>query len=164
MKRLFSLPTLCLKEGKSEIILKWVEAFKGLAFWSACPSATNEEHLLMLLIVRCPQSVSKSLCYRWVRRLKGGISFIHFAIEREKERIQELSVHFRQTLEVRWWSQLSFERRAELRQKELEWKFLLGKILKGPTDLWDKINGDQTLLNFSFNGTLQDGSSEKSSV
>lgn len=34
-----------------------------------------------------------------VRRLKGGTSFIHFAIEGEKERIQELSVHLRQTLE-----------------------------------------------------------------
>lgn len=38
------------------------------------------------------------------------------------------------------------------------------QILKGPTDLWDKINGDQTLLNFSFNCTLQDDSSEKNSV
>lgn len=42
--------------------------------------------------------------------------------------------------------------------------FLLGKNLKGPTDLRDKINDDQTLLNFSFNGTLQDDSSEKNSV
>lgn len=124
----------------------------------------NEEHLLMLLIVRCPQSVSKSLCYRWVRRLKGGISFIHFAIERKKERIQELSVHFRQTLEVRWWSQLSFERREEMRQKRCGVKVFAVQILKGPTDLWDKINGDQTLLNFSFNVTPQDDSSEKNSV
>lgn len=124
----------------------------------------NEEHLLMLLIVRCPQSVSKSLCYRWVRRLKGGISLIHFAIERKKERIQELSVHFRQTLEVRWWSQLSFERREEMRQKRCGVKVFAVQILKGPTDLWDKINGDQTLLNFSFNVTPQDDSSEKNSV
>lgn len=125
MKRSFSLPTLCLKEWDGEIILKWVESFKGLAFWSACPSTKHEEHLLMLLIVRCPQSVSKSLCYRWVRRLKGRISFIHFAIERKQERIQELSVHFRQTLEVHWWSQLSFERWVELRQRDVERKFLL---------------------------------------
>ena len=38
------------------------------------------------------------------------------------------------------------------------------QILKGPTDLWDEINGDQTLLNFSFNGAPQDDSSEKNSV
>lgn len=49
-----------LERGKKEMIQKWVEAFTGL-LGLICPSV---RHLLMLLIVRCPQSVSQSLCYR----------------------------------------------------------------------------------------------------
>lgn len=43
MRRLFSLATLCLKEAEGEIILKWEEAFKGLTFWSACPSTKKKQ-------------------------------------------------------------------------------------------------------------------------
>lgn len=46
----------------------------------------------------------------------------------------------------------------------MERKFSALQILKGPTDLRDEINGDQTLLNFSFNGAPQDDSSEENSV
>lgn len=60
-----------LERGKREIIQRRVEAFKGLSFLICLSVSGREggkegrkEHLLMLPIVRCPQSVSASLCYR----------------------------------------------------------------------------------------------------
>lgn len=47
---------------------------------------------------------------------------------------------------------------AEKTRSESFFFFFAAQILKGPTDLWDEINGDQTSLNFSFNVTPQDDS------
>lgn len=49
-------------------------------------------------------------------------------------------------------------------QKDAEWKFFAPQILQGPTDVWDKINGDQTLLNLPFSSELRADSSEEESV
>lgn len=98
MKRLFSLPTLCLKQGKKQPVQKWVEAFAGgCDLPSVSATKAHADASDRSLSSKCLPGSLLGLSASG----KGATSFIHLEIERKNGRIRELSADFRQSGEER---------------------------------------------------------------